>query len=106
MSATVGPSDTQHGLLLECRIGRVCIKSYENALDRFEVFGCNNVARHLHRVDYRTRREAVSVVAERVTFIVVADGIAEINRISGVGFKRIQQLYFDIFACGFDLRCL
>ena len=102
MSTTVRPAYTQHRQLLKGRIGLICIESHENSFHWLEVLGCNHIARHLHCVDLCTRREAVSVVSERVSLVIITDCITEINRVSSVSFERIEQLNFNRFACSLD----
>ena len=49
------------------------------------------------------RREAEGVVAHGVALVVVADGIAEVHGIGGVGFQRVFQVDGDSTACGLDV---
>ena len=106
MTTTIRATYTQHGLFFKGRVSQICIETDKDSFHGFEVFGCNDITRDLHRVDFCTRRKAVSVVTEGVTLVVIADGITEINGISGVGFQRIEQLNFDRFACSLNLRSL
>ena len=53
-----------------------------------------------------TRREGVGIVAKRVVLVVVGDGIAEIHRVSGVGYQRVLQLYHYLLSRSLNLRHL
>ena len=59
----------------ECGVRQVGIQPDEYALDWLEVAGVDHIARHFERVDALSRRETVGVVAHRVAFVVVGDGV-------------------------------
>ena len=98
----VGTRDALQRLGAECRVGQVVIQSDADALDGFEVRRVEHVARHLEGVDALAGRERVGIVAHRVVFVVVADGVAEVYRIGGIGLQRVLQFYDDALAGGLD----
>ena len=105
MAAAVGTRDTQHGLFQESRVVLVAVKAHENALDGFQVLGIKHVARHFERVDMVAGGEAVGIVSQRVSLVVVGDGIREVDGVSGVRLQLVLQAYCDLLPGGLDFRC-
>ena len=87
VAPAVGTRHTEHGLGFEGRVGEVVIEPYGDALDRLQVAGVKYIARHFEGVDLLARGEAIGERAHRIALIVVADGIAKIDGIGGVGLQ-------------------
>ena len=83
-AAAVGACETKHWLRGERTVLQVGIESYENALDRFHVLRLHHIARHLKGVDMVAGGEAIGIVAQRIAFVVVGNGVREINGVGGV----------------------
>jgi len=68
MSATIRATYTQHGLFFKGRVSQICIKTDKDSFHWFEVFGCNDIARDLHRVDrlLRLRLELTDDAADLI----------------------------------------
>ena len=106
MSAIVGASVAQHGLGGERRILQIGIKPYLNPFHRLQALGIQHIAANLHRVDMIACGKRIGVVPQRVVLIVVGDGIAEVNGVSGVLFQRVEQMDEYPFARALDFRHL
>ena len=74
----------------------------QNALHRFEVFGVENAAGHLHGVGRGARGEDISVLPHRIAFVVVGDGVGEIDRVGRVGNHRVEEFDGDFAPRHFD----
>ena len=59
---------------------------------------------HFQRVNFCSGGENVGEVAERVSFVVIDDGVAKINGVGGVFFERVKEIDGDFSAGGFDFR--
>ena len=105
VTCAVGTGNALQGLGTECRVSEVGIESYADALDGFQVRGIYHVAAHLEGVYLLSGRERKGIVSHRVAFVVVADGIAEVYGIGGVGNQRVLQLHDNLLALGGNLRC-
>ena len=104
--ASVGPCHAQHRFCLEGRVGGVGIETYENALDGFQVLCLDHKTGHFHCVYLLAGRETVGVVAQGISLIVVADGIAEVDGIGSVFAQAVFQFHGDAFAGALDFRRL
>ena len=93
VSARVGSRHPHHRLLLECRVAEVVVESHQDAFHGFQVFCPDYISRHLQGVDMVARGEGVSVVAERVSLVVVAYGVGEVDGVSGVWLQRVYKLH-------------
>ena len=65
-----------------------------------------HIAAHFHRVDFRTGREAIGVVAQRVALVVIGDGIGEVDGIGDIRLQRVLQFHFDALTRRLDFRHL
>ena len=101
---TVGTWHTDHGLGLESWVSQIIIQSYEDALYWFQITGIEYIARYLHRIDLLACREAIRIVSQRITLVVVYDSITEVYRISGVRLERVLQLHNNPLTGILDLR--
>src|SRR3712207_2344664 len=50
-----------------------------------------------------TRGETIGVVAQRIALVVIADGVAEVDGISGIGLQRVDKFHLDSLARGLYL---
>lgn len=80
------------------------MQAHEDALDRFQVFGFEHISRDLERVNPVTRRERIGEIAQGIPFVVVGNGIREVDGISRVRLQRVLQFDEDTLACRLDLR--
>ena len=103
MATTVGLRYSQHRLGLEGRICHITIKSDFYPLYRFQIACIKHISGYLKRINLIAGRETVSIVTHRIPLIVIADGIAEIDGVSGVLFQRVLQLHYDFLTRGIDL---
>ena len=103
-SSTVRTAYTQHRLGLERRISLIIIETYENTLDRFQILSLQHISRNLHRINDGTCRKTIGIVAHRISLVVVADSIREVDSISGIGFQRIDKRNMNTLSCAFDFR--
>ena len=81
-------------------VGR--IESHHDAFHGFERLSLDDISRYLHRVDLFAGREGIGVVAQRITLVVVADGIREVDGVGRIGFQRVKQLHDNLLAGGLD----
>ena len=105
-ASAVSTRHTEHRLGLEGRISQITVETYENAFHWFQITGIEHIARHFHRVNLVACREAIGIVPQRITLVVITDGITEVNGIGGICLERVLQFHHNTFACLFDLRHL
>ena len=98
-SATVCTAHSEHRLCLESGVGLVGIESHEDTLYRLQILCFEHTSRHFERVNGVARGETVGVVAHRVSLVVVRNGIAEVDGVSGVRNERVLQLYLYLLSC-------
>ena len=84
VSTTVGTRYTQHRFGLEGRISQIIIQAYHDALDGFEIAGIEHIARYFEGINLFACGEAIGIATHRVILVVIADGIAEVDGISGI----------------------
>ena len=106
MTLAICARHTKHRLGGESAVGKVGIKTHEDALDRFEIVGSKHGACYFQGVDDIARREAISVVAHRVALVVVGNGIREVDGVGGVCLQRVEERDGDAFALRLDFRSL
>ena len=106
MASTIRTGNAEQGFGTESRVGQIGIKTYADALDRLEVGSINHITRHLEGINLLTRREGIGIITQRVVFVVICNSITEVNRISGVGYQRVLQLYHYLLSRCFDFRHL
>ena len=87
----------------EKETGKVIVETYHQSLDGLQVLGIQAITAHLKGVDMVAGRETEGVVAHGVALIVVADGVAKVHGIGGVGFQRVFQVDGDSTACSLDV---
>ena len=87
MPATVCTRNSQQGLCLESRIGKIIIKTNHYALNRLEIAGIENITGNLESIYLLASRKTIGVVSHRIILVVIADSIAEIDGISGIGHQ-------------------
>ena len=66
------------------------MQAYQYALHGFQVSGLQHVAGHFERVEPLTRREVVSEVAERISFVGIRYGVRKVYGVRSVGTERIE----------------
>ena len=99
----VGSRHAVEGFTRESRVRRIKVQAREYALHRFEIFGVENVAGHLHGVGRCPCGKNISVLPQRIALVVVGDGIGEVDRVGRVGDHRIEEFYRDFASRDFDL---
>ena len=104
VTVVVGASIPQHGLGGERGILQIGIQAYLNALHGLQVLGIQDIARDFHRVDGFAGGERIGKVAQGVAFVVVGNGIAEVDGIGGVLFQRVEQVDEYALACALYFR--
>ena len=106
MTATIRAGNAEQRFCAESRVGQIGIKTYADALDRLEIRSIYHIARHLEGINLFARREGIGIITQWVVFIVICNSITEVNRISGVGYQRVLQLYHDLLSRCLDFRHL
>ena len=106
MPATVCTRNSQQGLCLESRIGKIIIKTNHYALNRLEIAGIENITGNLESIYLLASRETIGIVSHGIILVVIADSIAEIDGISGIGHQRILQFNNYLLSCSLDIRHL
>ena len=104
VSATIGSRDPLEGLCAECAVFHVGVESYEYSLDGFEVFGIEYCSRHLESVYSVASGEGESVVAHGIAFVVVLDGVGEVDGVGRAVLERVHQFDGDASSHGVDFR--
>ena len=104
--AAVSARYAQHRLGLEGRVCQIVVKSHHDTLDGFEVAGVEHVSCHFEGIDLLACREAVGIVAHRVTLVVVCDGVAEVDGVGRVLLQGVLQFHDDSLTSSFDFRHL
>ena len=69
------------------------MKSHLNAFNGFQILGLQNSSCHFHRINIRPSREREREVTHRITFIIIYNGIREIDGISHRIFQCIKVFY-------------
>ncbi|MPM94686.1 hypothetical protein SDC9_141834 [bioreactor metagenome] len=82
------------------------MQAYQYAFNRFQVRCVEYGTRNNHAINGATRREGKSKITQRITFVVINNGIGEVNSISGIGFEGVEQIYRDLLPCRFNFRLL
>ena len=103
VATTVSTRDAQQRLGLESRVGEVIVKSHHHTLDRFKVAGIKHIAGHLKGINLLACGESIGVRPHRIAFIIISDGVTEVNGIGGVLLQRVLQLHNDFLARSLDL---
>ena len=98
----VGARHAVEGFVREGGVRCIEVQTDQNALHRFEVFGVEYAAGHLHGVGRRARGEDISVLPHRIAFVVVGDGVGEIDRVGRVGNHRVEEFDRDFAPRHFD----
>ena len=78
-------------------------EAYEYALDGLQIRRIEHISRHFHRVDVLTCGEGEGVVAHRIAFVVVHDGIGEVDGVGGVGLQCVEEVDAHLLAYGADV---
>ena len=104
MSLAVGARHPKERLRLKGAVGQIVIQSHENAFDRLHVRCLDNVSGDFQGVNLSARGETVGKISQRVSLVVVTDGVAEIDGVGGVGLERVLQFHDDALACRLDFR--
>ena len=106
LTGTVGTRHTTEHPFPEDRVGEDGVRgieSDEHAFHGLQVFGIEHRASHFHRVYLGAGAEGVGVVAHRIAFVVVGDGIAEVDGIGGVCLQGVEECYLHALAVGTDI---
>ena len=103
-ATAIGTAYTQHRLGLEGRIGMICVKTYQNTLDRLQILRFEHISRHLHRIDNFAGSETVGIVSHRIALVIIADGIGEVDGIGSIRLERIYQRNLNMLARSLDFR--
>jgi len=96
----VGARHAQQWFGAEGRVGQVVVESHHDAGHGVQVLGAEHVARYFQRIGLLAGRESKGVVAQGVVFVVIADGVAEVNSIGHVGLQCILQFHDYFLALG------
>ena len=91
--ATVRTRHTVERQFVKSRIVQVGMQSDQDTFDRFQIGCIQYRSGHFHRINLCTGREGKREVTQRITLIVIDNGVREINGISSVRLQRVKQIH-------------
>ena len=106
LPAVVGSRNALQRDVGECGVIEIAVHAHEHFLLRLKGARIEHDSRNLHCVDHLAGGECKREAVDGIPFVVVLDGIAEIDGVGGVGDERVANLHLHFAPRGANHRHL